>query len=165
GTGGFLGVDSDGRSYKPEVLASGFLSWIPDDGPRTLALAATREAYVIFDSQATRQAFETRWPFLKQGAHVSVLPDTKVKSFARRPVTNEFTVARVVRIAAVIGTLFATFLVLIELPFLRQAPAVVSAAAATFLALGVNIWLAYLLQWISPGLVRWTSSLLWLVGL
>ena len=164
-TSGFFGVDLDGQSYKAVTLASGVLSWIPDDGPRNLALADTREAYVIFDSQATRQAFETRWPFLKQAAHVSVLPDTMVKSFARRPFASEFTVARVVRIAAVMGTFFAVFLVLIQLPFLRRAPAVVSAAVATFLALGMNIWLAYLIQWISPALVRWTPSLLWLVGL
>ena len=102
-TSGFFGVDLDGQSYKPETLASGVLSWIPDDGPRNLALADTREAYVIFDSQATRQAFETRWPFLKQAAHVSVLPDAMVKSFVRRPFASEFTVARVVRIAAVMG--------------------------------------------------------------
>jgi hypothetical protein len=164
-TGGFFGVDSNGQSYRPEFLASGVLSWIPDDGPRNLALAAMRDAYVIFDSQATRQAFETRWPFLKQAAHVSVLPDTKVKSFARRPFVSEFTVARVVRIAAVMGSFFAVFLVLIQLPFLRRAPALVSAAVATFLALGMNIWLAYLIQWISPALVRWTPSLLWLVSL
>jgi hypothetical protein len=164
-TSGFFGVDLDGQTYRPGTLASGALSWLPDERSRSLALADTQKGYVIFDSEATRQAFETRWPFLKLAAHVSVLPDTQVKSFAHRPVTNEFTVARVVRIAAVMGTLFATFLVLTELPFLRQAPAVVSAAAATFLALGVNIWLAYLLQWTSPALVRWTPSLLWLVGL
>jgi hypothetical protein len=163
-TVGFFGVDLDGQSYKPRVLASGVLSWIPDDAARKLALADTREAYVIFDSQTTRQAFETRWPFLKQAAHVSVLPDTVVK-YARRPFASEFTVARVVRIAAVMGTFFAVFLVLIQLPFLKRAPAVVSAAVATFLALGVNIWLAYLIQWISPALVRWTPSLLWLFGL
>src|SRR3974390_371384 len=29
----------------------------------------------------------------------------------------------------------------------------------------MNGWLAYLMQWISPALVRWTPSLLWLVGL
>jgi hypothetical protein len=164
-TVGFFGVDLDGQSYTPATLASGVLSWIPDDGPRNLALADTREAYVIFDSQGTRQAFETRWPFLKQAAHVSVLPDTKVMSFARRPFASEFTAARVVRIAAVMGIFFAVFLVLIQVPFLRRTPAVVSASVATFLALGMNIWLAYLIQWISPALVRWTPSLLWLVGL
>ena len=160
--GGFFAVDLDGHSF---ASAFGVLSWIPDDGARTLALADTREAYVIFDSQATRQAFETRWPFLKQTAHVSVLTDTTVKSFVRRPFASEFTVARIVRIAAVMGTFFVVFLVLIQLPFLRQAPALVSAAVATFLALGMNIWLAYFMQWISPALVRWTPSLLWLVGL
>jgi len=164
-TSGFFAVDLGGQSYTPATLASGVLSWIPDDGPRNLALADTREAYVIFDSQATRQAFETRWPFLKQATHVSVLPDTKVKSFASRPFTSEFTIARVVRIAAVMGSFFAVFLVLIQLPFLRRTPAVVSGSAATFLALGMNIWFAYLIQWISPALVRWTPSLLWLVGL
>jgi hypothetical protein len=164
-TSGFFGVDLDGQSYRAETLASGGLGWIPDDGLRNLALADTQKAYVIFDSQATRQAFETRWPFLKQAAHVSVLPDTMVKSFARRPFTSEFTVARVVRIAAVMGSFFAVFLVLIQLPFLTRAPVVVSAAVATFLALGTNIWLAYLIQWFSPALVRWTPSLLWLVGL
>src|SRR5262249_4268728 len=161
----FFGVDLDGQAYKAATLKSGVVSWIPDDGPRNRALADTREAYVIFDSQATRQAFETRWPFLKQAAHASVLPDTMVKSFALRPFASEFTVTRVVRIAAVMGSFFAVFLVLIQLPFLRRAPALVSAAAATFLALGMNIWLAYLIQWISPALVRWTPSLLWLVGL
>jgi hypothetical protein len=164
-TSGFFGVDLDGQSYTVGTLTSGVLSWIPDDGPRNLALADTREAYVIFDSQATRQAFETRWPFLKQAAQVSVLPDAKVKSFARRPFASEFTVARVVRIAAVMGTFFAVFLVLIQLPFLGRAPAVASAAVATFLALGMNIWLAYLTQWISPALGRLTPSLLWLAGL
>src|SRR5215475_6729720 len=124
-TGGFFGVDSNGQSCRPEFSASGVLRWIPDDGPRNLALAHTREAYVIFDSQATRQAFETRWPFLKQAAHVSVLPDTKVKSFVRRPFASEFTVARVVRIATVMGSVFAMFLVLIQLPFSSGAPAVV----------------------------------------
>ena len=74
-TSGFFGVDLEGQSYRAETLPSGVLSWIPDDGPRNLALADTREAYVIFNSQATRQAFETRWPFLKQAAHVGVLPD------------------------------------------------------------------------------------------
>src|SRR5262249_35441892 len=97
-TSGFFGVDLGGQSYKAVTLTSGVLSWIPDDGPRNLALAATQEAYVIFDSQATRQAFEPRWPFLKQAARVSVLPDTTVKSFARRPFASKFTVARVVRI-------------------------------------------------------------------
>jgi hypothetical protein len=163
-TSGFFGVDLDGQSYSASTLASGALSWIPDDVSRNLAVADTREAYVIFDSQATRQAFETRWSFLRQAAHVSVLPDTTVKSFARRPFASEFTVARVVRIAAVVGTFFAVFLVLIQLPFLRRAPIVVSAAVATFLALGMNIWLACLIQWISPAFVRWTPSLLWLVG-
>src|SRR5262249_53412177 len=134
-TSGFFGVDLDGQSYKAVTSPSGVLSWIPDDGPRNLALAATREAYVIFDSQATRQAFETRWPFLKQAARVSVLPDTMVKSFARRPFASEFTIARVVRIAAVMGTFFAVFLILIQLPFLRREPAMISAAIATFLAL------------------------------
>src|SRR5262245_30384954 len=162
---GFFGVDLDGQSYRVETLASGVLSWIPDDGPRNLALADTREAYVIFDSQATRQAFETRWPFLKQAAHVSVLPDTTVKSFVRRPIASEINVTRVVRIAAMMGTFFVVFLVLIQLPFLSRAPAVVSAAVATFLAFGMNIWLAYLIQWISPALAQWTPSLLWLVGL
>jgi hypothetical protein len=164
-TSGFFGVDLDGQSYKASTLASGALSWSPDDGLRKLAVADTREAYLIFDSQATRQAFETRWPFLKQAVHVSVLPDTMVKAFVHRPFASEFTVARVVRIAAVMGTFFAVFLVLIQLPFLRRAPALVPAAAATFLALGLNIWLAYLMQWISLALVRWTPSLLWLVGL
>src|SRR5262249_51703060 len=139
-TSGFFGVDLDGQSYKPETLASGVLSWIPDDGPRNVALADAREAYVIFESQATRQAFETRWPFLKQAAHVSVLPDTIIESFGRRPFASEFTVARVVRIAAVMGTTIAVFLVLMQLPFLSRTPAVVSAAAAIFLALGMNIW-------------------------
>jgi hypothetical protein len=165
-TSGVFGVDLDGQSYKAAQSASGVLSWIPDDGARNLALADMREAYVIFDSQATRQAFETRWPFLSQATHVSVLPDSTVKSFARRPFASEFTVTRVVRIAAVMGTFFAVFLVLIQLPFFRQTPAVISAAVATFLAVGMNIWLAYLMQWISPApLVRWTPSLLWLVGL
>jgi hypothetical protein len=164
-TASFFGVDLKGQSYEARTLASGVLSWILDDGPRNLALADAREAYVVFDSQATRQEFETRWPFLKRAAHVSVLPDTMVKSFALRPFASEFTVARVVRIAAVIGTFFATFLVLIQLPFLRGAPAVVSAAIATFLAVGMNIWLAYLIQWILPSFVRWTPSLLWLLGL
>jgi hypothetical protein len=162
---GFFGVDLDGQSYKAGTLASGALNWIPDDHPRKLALVDTREAYVIFDSRATRQAFETRWPFLKQAAHANVLPDTIVKSFARRQFASEFTVARVVRIAAVMGTFFTVFLVLTQLPFLRRAPTVVSAAVATFLALGMNIWLAYLIQWISPALTRWTPSLLWLIGL
>src|SRR5262249_24026114 len=118
----------------------------------------------IFDSQATRTAFEARWPFLKQANYVSVLPDTMVK-FARRQLASEFTVERVVRIAAVMGTFFSVFLVLIQLPFLKRAPSVVSAAAAMFLAFCMNIYLAYLIQWISPALVRWTPSLLWLVGL
>jgi hypothetical protein len=161
----FFGVDSDGQVYRATTSASGVLNWILDDGPRKRALADTRDGYVIFDSPATRQAFETRWPFLKQAARVSVLPDTMIKSFARRPLANEFTVARVVRIAAVMGTIFAVFLVLVQLPFLTRAPAVVSAAVATFLALGMTIWLAYLVQWISPALVRWTPYLLWLVGL
>ena len=95
---------------------------------------------------------------------MGILPDT-VKSFTRRSFANEFTVARVVRIATVMGTFFAAFLALIQLPFLRGAPAVVSAAVATFLAVAMNIWLAYLVQWISPALIRWTSSLLWLAGL
>jgi hypothetical protein len=162
---GFFGVDLDGQSYKAVTLGSGDLGWIPDDGARNLALADAREAYVIFDSQATRQAFEARWPFLRQAAHASVLPNTIVKSFARRPFASEFTVARVVRIATVMGTFCAVFLVLVQLPFLRRAPAAVSAAIAIFLALGVNIWLAYLMQLISPALVRWTPSLLYLVGL
>jgi hypothetical protein len=163
--GGFFGVDFDGQSYKTGISASGALSWIPDDGLRNLALADTRDAYVIFDSQATRQTFEARWPFLKQATHVSVLPDTEVKSFVRRQFSSQFTIARVVRIATTMGTFFAMFLLLMHLPFLRRAPAVVSAAVATFLALGMNIYLAYLIQLISPALVRWTPSLLWLVGL
>jgi hypothetical protein len=163
-TSGVFAVDLEGQPYKVKVLPSG-VSWIPDDSLRNLAFADTQEAYVLFDSQATREAFETRWPFLKQAAHVSVLPDTKVKSFARRPFASEFEVARVVRIAAAMGTFFAVFLVLIQLPFLRRAPAEVSAAVATFLALGTNIWLVYLIQWILPGLVRWSPSILWLVGL
>jgi hypothetical protein len=163
--GGFFGVDLDGQSYRTVTVPSGVLSWIPDDGARNLALADTQEAYVIFDSQATRKAFETRWPFLKQAAHAIVLPDTMVKSFVRRPFAGEFTVARLVRIAAAIGTFFAVLLVLIQLPFVRLAPVVVSAAVATFLSLGMNIWLAYLMQWILPTLVRWTPSLLWLLGL
>jgi hypothetical protein len=162
---GFFGVDLDGQSYQTATSASGVLSWIPNDNFRNIALADTREAYIIFDSQATRQAFETRWQFLKEAAHVSVLPDTMVKSFVRRPFASEFTVARVVRIAAVMGAFFAVFLVLIQLPFLRHAPALVSAAVTTFVALGMNIWLAYLIQWISPALVRWIPPLLWLVGL
>lgn len=129
-TSGFFGVDLDGQSYQAAPSASGVLSWIQDDNARNIALADTREAYVIFDSQATRQAFETRWQFLKEAAHVSVLPDTMVKSFVRRPFASEFTVARVVRIAAVMGAFFAVFLVLIQLPFLRHAPAVVSAGLA-----------------------------------
>jgi hypothetical protein len=164
-TSGFFGVDSDGQSYKPVTSASGALNWIPDDDLRNLALADTREGYVIFDSQATRRAFETRWPFLKQAAHVSVLPETMIKSFVRRQFASEFAVARVARMAAVMGTFFAVFLVLIQLPFLRRAPTVVTAAVATFPAVGLNIWLAYLIQWISPALIRWTPSLLWLVGL
>jgi hypothetical protein len=164
-TSSFFGVDVDGESYLPRTLTSGVLGWIPNDGPRDLALVDTREAYVIFDSQATRQAFETRWPFLKQAAHMIVLPGTMVESSVRRPFVSEFTVTRVARIAAVMGILFAVFLVLIQLPFLRRAPAVVTAAVATFLAVGINIWLAYLMQWISPALVRWTPSLLWLAGL
>src|SRR5262249_37968669 len=116
-TSGFFGVDLDGQSYKAGTLASGVLSWTPDDGPRNVALADTREGYVIFDSEATRKAFETRWPFLKQAAHVSVLHNTIVGSFARRPFASEFTVARVVRIATVMGSVFAMFLVLIQLPF------------------------------------------------
>ena len=55
-----------------------------------------------------------------------------VKSFTRRPFASEFTVVRVVRIAAVMGTFFAAFLALIQLPFLRRAPAVVSAADGYF---------------------------------
>src|SRR5262245_58422806 len=47
-TSGFFGVDLDGQSYKAGILASGALNWIPDDGPRNLALAETREVYVIF---------------------------------------------------------------------------------------------------------------------
>jgi hypothetical protein len=61
-TSGFFGVDLDGQSYQAAPSASGVLSWIQDDNARNIALADTREAYVIFDSQAIRAKDCLRYP-------------------------------------------------------------------------------------------------------
>jgi len=158
GNRGSVAVDSFGDAYAVSVGNDGGLQWRPASDVSKEARQQIESKYLIFDSEQTRDAFEQRWPFLRASAHSVVLSGAAVPSVALRRVTNEFTPARVLRIAAVLGTWVAAFLVIVQAPFCR-AHRWVGLAAALFLALGLNIWLAYLCQWVSPALVRFSPAI------
>lgn len=69
--GGFRGVDAQGRFHEPVVTHEGW-GWKPAEVPAWVSEVAERGA-LVYDSAATRQAFEARVPSLAGAKRVFVL--------------------------------------------------------------------------------------------
>lgn len=162
-TSTFLGVDADGNLFAPAVNAASEMQW---RAALPLSIEDQRRMVqqpLVFDSRSTQASFEQRWPFLKQAGNIVVLSEApQVTAFALRRPANEFTLTRIVRITTIMGSYLAIVLVLYQLNTLKRLNAGFIWGGAVFLAVGVNLWLTYLLQWILPGSVQWGSLMLWL---
>ncbi|HKV38937.1 MAG TPA: hypothetical protein VJX67_06975 [Blastocatellia bacterium] len=162
-TSRFIAVDSLGKTYRlsPDSDAGASANWIPDTEREEEARRMMDNSYIVADGPLTLAAFEERWPFVKSAGRITVLPTSPAPSGVRRRFANELTVTHCVRISAVLGGYFATFFLLIQLPFLRQRSAAFSLAAALFAWLAGLLWVSYLLQLANPAVARWTSLVLW----
>jgi hypothetical protein len=163
---GFLAIDATGNAFLVSGGAHGEWQWAPADEPANEVRSRLATSFVVYDSYQTRKLFEERWPILKTISRIAVATDSSTGSpFKLRRPANEFTLTRITRIAAVIGSSLSVLLVLIQFPSLRRVDSWLILASAIFLSLGLNISLAYLSQWVAPASVHWSSALLWIGGL
>jgi hypothetical protein len=161
-SGGFEAIDQAGKAFVVSGGADGDWQWEPISDYENEARERIMKGVVVYDSQATRALFELRWPFVKAGGRVTVLTDATASSaFKLRRPANEFTLTRIGRIAAVSGSYVAVLLVLIQFPSLRRVDSWVISSGSIFLALGLNISLAYLLQWVAPAVTHFSPAILW----
>lgn len=161
-TTGFAGIDQNGAAFVLTNSVAGERHWAAAQEQTNEARERMRTSFVVYDSSATRALFEQRWPFLKASERVAVVTEAPVVStFRLRRPASEFTLMRLARIAAIIGSYVAVWLVLIQLPSPERAGAWLISSSAVFLALGLNISLAYLLQWVSPVPTHWSPGILW----
>ena len=163
---GFLAIDPTGNAFLISGGAHGEWQWAPADEPANEVRSRLATSFVVYDSYHTRNLFEERWPTLKRISKIAVLTDSSTGSpFKVRRPANEFTLPRIAKIAAVIGSFLSVLLVLIKIPSLRRADSWLILASAIFLSLGLNISLVYLFQWVAPAFIHWSSALLWIGGL
>ena len=161
-SGGFAAIDQSGAAF---VLTEGAVEdrqWAPASEQANEARERITTSFVVYDSPATRVLFEQRWPFLKASERVAVVTDAPAGSALRlRRPASEFTLTRIARMASVIGSYVALWLILIQLPWLERSSAWLISTSAIFFGLGLNISLTYLLQWVSPALTHWSPLILW----
>lgn len=163
-SGGFLGVDAGGAFLRPVVRARGW-AFEPAERPAWLE-AAVRHAALVYDSPATRAAFEARLPELRAADRVFVSDGERPSAMplGRPRLIVSFT--PLLRFAAVLGTLVAA-VVLLRRGMGTEAPPAWRALAT---ALGVTVGLATLVAVIyvagemRPGLGGAVPFVLWAAG-
>lgn len=162
--GGFLAVDERGTFLRPVARNHG---WSFEAAPRPSWLpVVVARAAVVYDTQATRDAFEQRVPELLAAKRVFVAGTERP---AQVPLTRPHLLLsplRLLRLAAVLGTLVSA-LMLLRRAVGNHAPASVRILAT---AVGVNagwavlIAAVYVAGELQPGLGRAVPFGLWLAG-
>lgn len=161
-SGGFTAIDQTGACFRISGGADGDWEWASAQEQANEARERLATSFVVYDSQAARSLFEQRWPFLKASERVAVVTDAPHTSpFKLRRPASEFGLKRIARIAAVVGSYVAVLLVLIQLQLPQRSSAWLIPAGSIFLALGLNISLTYLLQWVEPAITHWSPAILW----
>lgn len=164
---GFSAVDSSGNAFVVSGGSDGEWQWSSATEPSSKLQTRIAGSFVVYDTDQTRALFEQRWPFLKNCERTVVMTGASAGSVRSRRFANEFTFNRVFRIASIVGSLLAVFFLLTLLEWPRPVNGWLIFSVATFLTLGLNISLAYLLQSFSSRVTHWTPTILWfgLLGL
>ena len=160
--GGFAAIDQAGNAFIISGGGDGDRQWASAQDRANEARSRITTSFVVYDSPATRALFEQRWPFLKASERIAVVTDAPAASaFRLRRLASEFTLKRIARIAAVVGSYVAVWLVLIQLLASEKSNGWLISAGSIFLALGLSISLTYVLQWLAPAVTHWSSAILW----
>src|SRR5258707_884481 len=117
--------------------------------------------FLVYDSDVTRALFEQRWPFLRAGERVAVIPEAKVAGFKIRRPASDFIKRRFFRITAVVGIFLGVLLLMTRLPASGRPPAALILAVSIFAARGLNFWVASPLRWVAPAIPHWSPAVLW----
>jgi hypothetical protein len=161
-SGGFLGVNEAGSFWRPRVLPVGW-TWEPSERPSWLS-EVIRNGALVYDSSATRAAFEARMPDLVGAPHVFAVGDSRPPHLPLERPSLRFMPLVWWRLTCVIGVLGVGALLVGSLMGETSSLRLLGLSVGLVTALGALVAGKYVAGQLFLGSWDMVSAALWLVA-